>query len=353
MRTKTIIKILTVVLGVLVIIGCVLIVFAFNKYQEIKTDPAKVFQADDPVTTQIASLPSASTTGNKPSASQKAEKMITVGSKQYKEKSDILNILFVGIDTNKERRIEMKGYRSDMLMICALDIKNSAATLISIPRDTYAKVCKVDENTGQVTESVMGKINTAYSYGHGIDKYSFQNAIRAVEDFMNMEQGFALDIRYYAGMDIDGIPKIASALGGVTVTLEEGFPGIGSKGQNVTLKGQTAIDYVRERKGVGGDFGRTRRQQLFVMSIAKKIQKMGAMQAAPKLFDQITTYTETNFTVDEVVGLAMILDKMDISKIKHVTVEGDDKRIDGNNVVIPNMDSVRQIMLDTYFEPVS
>lgn len=353
MRTKTIIKILSVVLCVLVVTGGILIVFAFNKYQEIKADPAKVFQAEDPITTQVVSSSSASVTKSEPSASQSTEKIILVNGKQYKEKTDLLNILFVGIDTNKERRIEMKGYRSDMLMICTLDMKNYAATLISIPRDIYTKVCKVDENTGKVTETVMGKINTAYSYGHGMDKYSFQNAIRAVEDFMNMEPGFALDIRYFAGMDIDGIPRIASALGGVTITLEEGFPGIGSKGQTVTLKGQNAIDYVRERKGVGGDFGRTRRQQLFVMSIAKKIQKMGAMQAAPKLFDQVTTYTKTNFTIDEVVGLAIILDKMDVSKIKHLTVEGDDTKLDGNNVVIPNMDNVRQIMLDTYFELVS
>lgn len=350
MHNKTVIKVLFVVLGVLVVIGGVLIYFAFSKYQEIKTDPAKVFQGIDPIMAPTPENTSTDDNKEEPKPSQ-TSKIITIDKKQYKQKKEILNILFLGIDTNKERIIEKKGFRSDMVMLCALDIKNNAATLISIPRDTYTKVSKVNETTGQVTGTEMNKINAAYAYGHGKDKYSFQNSIRAVEDFMNIEQDFSLDIRYYAGIDIDGIPKVASALGGVSVTLEEGFPGIGKAGQTVTLKGQNAIDFVRERKNVGGDLGRTRRQQLFMMAIAKKIQKLGALQAAPKIFGQVSSFTSTNFTVDEVAGLAIILDKMDVGKIKHITIEGSSTRKDGMYCILADENSIRNAMLETYFDP--
>lgn len=38
-----------------------------------------------------------------------------------------------------------------------------------------------------------------------------------------------------------------------------------------------------------------------MMAVARKVQKMGAMQAAPKLFDKMSSFLRTNFNVDEVI----------------------------------------------------
>jgi len=342
LNNLTIMKVLFVVLGVLIVISGVLFYFSFSRYHEIKTDPSRVFQGS------YASPTASQTSEIKPSG-----KIITVDGRHYKEKPNMLNILFLGIDANTERTKNNKGYHSDMIMICAVDMLYNRATLISIPRDTYTRISLVDENTGAVKETIMNKINAAYAFGHGKDKYSYQNAIRAVEDFMNILDGFDLNIRYYAGIDVEGIPKVASALGGVSVKLTEDFPKIGKAGNTVTLRGKKAVDFVREKKKLGGDIGRIQRQQLFMAGIAKKIQKMGAMQAAPRLFEKLSAITSTNFTLDEVVGLAMILDKIEINAIRHVTISGESAIRDKQSCFIADVDSIREIILSTYFDPLN
>lgn len=365
MKNKSYVKlVLFITLGVLIVVGGVLFYFAYTKYQDIQTDPAKIFESAGPVITggpaPSGDAPSGTPEGpafasSAPSATGTAatEKTVEIDGKRYMEKPHMLNILFLGIDTNKERIADKKGYRSDMIMICAVDMDKRRARLISIPRDTYTEVCRVDENTGAVTATEMGRINSAYSYGGGKDKHSYPNAIRAVEHFMNVDKAFHLDIRYWAGIDIDGIAKVAGILSGVPVKLDEDFPGIGHTGETVTLKGDKAMDYVRDRKNAGGDLGRTRRQQLFVMAMAKRIQKMGAMQAAPKLFDKVSSFMTTNFNLDEVVALAAILDKMQVGKIEHVTVDGSGDSSTGAYYYHAKPDSIREIMLKTYYTPVS
>jgi LCP family protein required for cell wall assembly len=334
---KISVKIACTILGVLIIASAVLYFFAFTRYQEIKTDPIAVFNSDS----SAAQTDESASNG-----------MINVDGKQYKEKSGLLSLLFLGIDTTAQRIAHNKGYRSDMIMICALDIIKNEATLISIPRDTYAEVCKVDENTGKVTQKVMNKINAAFAFGHGKKKYSYANAIRAVEHLMNAGNGFNLDIRYYAGIDIDGIPRLATALGGVTVKLEEDFYNIGKAGQNIVLKGQKAVDFVTDRKNSGGDIQRIHRQQLFMLAIANRMQKIGATQSAPRLFEKISGFASTNLSVDEAVGLSIILDKMNIGSIRQVTIGGETAVRDYMSCYIADAESIKSIMLGIYYEMV-
>ena len=74
--------------------------------------------------------------------------------------------------------------------------------------------------------------------------------------------------------DIGGVqvcvPKDVSNAGGDNITLKKGIQ---------TVKGQTALDYVREREGLGdgSDIGRTRRQQAFLGSMIKKVESDGVM----------------------------------------------------------------------------
>ena len=157
---------------------------------------------------------------------------IVYNGQTYVKNQNIVNLLFLGIDTNADRKKNMRGYRSDMLMVCAVDIAAKKATLISIPRDTYTTMYKLDENTGEVKETVQDKINAAYAYGGGASRYSYANAMACVEMFLERRcelehpLGFELDIPVYlyAGIDMDGITQVASAVGGVEVTLSESVP---------------------------------------------------------------------------------------------------------------------------------
>lgn len=279
----------------------------------------------------------------------------------YVKNENVVNILFLGIDTNAERRIQMAGYRSDVIMVCAVDAEKKTATLISIPRDTRSTVQKVNEDTGEITEVLDWKINTAYSYGGGLEKYSYPNAMACVQMFLerniNLEQplDFKLDVPVYlyASMDMDGIPKVASSVGGVPITLEVSLPGVGNKGQKVTLKYDNAIQYLTNRHDTSsGDIDRTRRQQKFMIALASKIKSMDAPSIIVNLYDDLNRYVHTNLDSTQMLDLAKILMQTDIDSIERITIPGSGTTIDGTYFMIHDEQATLEILLDVYYTKV-
>jgi LCP family protein required for cell wall assembly len=354
MRRRSTIKVLFVALGVLVIGVGVLIVLAVNQYNSIKKDPMKVLQQEDQAVSEVQSSPSPSESASaQPNMSAVLPssnnlKHITVDNIEYVEKPNVLSMLFCGGDFMKSREGRVEGERSDMIMVCVINAGENKATLISIPRDTRALVTKVDPNTGKVTDKEYNKINAAFSFGGGTDHYSYENTMRCVENFLNMDGKFGMKIRYYVGLNIDGIPRIADAIGGVTVKLEEDFPEIGKKGETVTLTGKKATAFVRERDAFPSqDLARTKHQQTFMIALAKKVQKMGAAQSIVKLYGEVTKYVHTKLNTDEMVALATLLDQMDVDKIEHVTIPGEWKQ----PYIWPDESGLKDLVLKTYYNP--
>ena len=275
----------------------------------------------------------------------------------YTKNENIVNILFLGIDTNKERSEKRQGYRSDMVMVCAVDVEAKTATLISIPRDTYTTVYKRNKSTGDITEVLQQKINTAYSYGGGASHYSYDNACLCTQLFLQRENeletplGFTLDIpvNFYAGIDMDGISKVASAVGGVEVTLDYAIPGVGSKGDTVLLKGSNAEDYIRNRHDTGGDLNRAQRQRVFMMSLAKKIKGMGAVDIILSLSDELAAYVDFNLDGSQMLAFAKVLMDVKIDAIETYTIEGEGTKINGTYYYIPDEEKTLQLLLDVYY----
>lgn len=285
--------------------------------------------------------------------------LVEYNGKRYVKNESIVNLLFLGIDTNTERKKKMEGYRSDMVMVCAVDTEAKKATLISIPRDTYTTVYKVDKKTGEVKEVFQDKINSAYSYGGGAERYSFQNAMACVQLFLQREcelqqpLNFTLDIPvyHYAGIDMDGITQVASAVGGVQITLEQSIPGVGKKGQTVKLKYQNAEDYIRNRHDVSnGDLDRARRQQKFMLALAKKIKSMGAVDIILSLYDELQRYVHTKLTTDQMLDLAKVLMKTDIDTIEFHTITGPGDTHLGPYFMFHDEQATLELLLDIYYE---
>lgn len=278
----------------------------------------------------------------------------------YVKNENIITLLFLGIDTNKDRKINMMGYRSDMVMVCAIDTTKKTATLISIPRDTRTTVHKVNPDTGVVTQTLDWKINTAYSYGGGAKKYSYPNALVCVQMFLernntlNSPLDFTLDIPIYlyAGIDMDGIPHVASSVGGVPITLEKSVPGVGSNGQSVNLKYDNSVLYLTNRHDTGGDLDRARRQQKFMISLASKIKDMDAPQIITSLYDDLNRYVNTNLNANQMLDLAKILMQTDIDSISLITIPGSGKMIDGTYFILHDEAATLQILLDVYYTQV-
>ncbi len=353
-----IIKILLGVLGLLVAGAAVFFVLLMGI---IKNDDASSLFVVDPVNNQNETPQPTQTLAVSPSPGQTITPQpgdIYYNGEWYVKNENIVNILFLGIDTNTERRINMAGYRSDVIIVCAIDVDKNAATLISIPRDTRTTVQRVDENTGEITEVLEWKINTAYSYGGGLEKYSYPNAMACVQMFLerNIELEEPLDFKldipvfHYASMDMDGIPHVASSVGGVPIKLEVGLPGVGSKGQTVNLKYDNAVKYLTDRHDVAsGDIDRNRRQQKFLIALAKKVKDMDAPSIITSLYDDLKKYVHTDLDTTQMLDLAKVLMKTDIDSIKLCAVTGEGKKIKGTYFMLHDEQATLDMLLDVYY----
>src|SRR5665213_1828470 len=111
---------------------------------------------------------------------------------------DRLVILCMGLDDNWTNgdQVYTAESRTDTLFLLSLDLVNHKATMLSIPRDTYAHIAGTHWNF---------KINAAYETG-GPDR-----AIDTVNELLGVHAD------HYMVLNIDATRKMVDALGGVDV----------------------------------------------------------------------------------------------------------------------------------------
>ena len=165
---------------------------------------------------------------------------------------DVLNILLIGVDTMEARSIDF-GYQSDVLILFSVNQRTLKASCVSIPRDTYALIDKLKQDGVYKTFNGQrwDRINAAYSQGGGARKQSYQNAMRAVSRLFN-----GIPINFYLGTNMDGLPAIVDALGGVQLTLKNDFTYFDPtmvKGKTMLLNGEQVMYYSRQRYHIPDD----------------------------------------------------------------------------------------------------
>ncbi|MEZ4358155.1 MAG: LCP family protein [Eubacteriales bacterium] len=330
MNRRKIIKGLMATLCILLVLACASCVWFFVRYNQIRSDPHSIIN-------------------NQETNNEEELSIITYNGEEYYKNPNIATLLFLGIDVYETRGGASLGYRSDMIMICAINTETDGVTLISIPRDTKATVTKMDPDTGEIVGTTVNRINAAFAFGYDRHKNSYLNAMQSIENFINCDEQFDIDLSLYAGIDIDGIPDIANSVGGVTVTLDIDFPGLGDEGDTVTLKGQDAIDYVRERKTVGGDLKRAYRQQQFMIALAKKIKQMGAKKSILALWDKVGDIVDTNLNTDQMLAFATILEDVDVDGIEKTTIPTTSDTTSSVSYEIHDEEALEEIILSTFY----
>lgn len=280
---------------------------------------------------------------------------ITYNGKTYKRNDAIVNTVFLGIDSDSERGALN---HSDMMMVCAVDTATKKATLISIPRDIWTDISKVDTKTGKITEMTQNRLNTAYLFGGGANKYGASNAKACIQNFLERKVeletplDFTLDIpvSFYASIDMDGISKITDAVGGVDVTLDSTIPDVGKKGKTVTLKGEKAETYLRDRHNTAGsDFGRTTRQRNFMILLAKKIKSLGAVDMITKLYEPFKTYGHTDLNIDQALVFAKLLNGLDIDAIEQIAIPCNLGNVGDASVLFEDEAATLDLLLQVYY----
>ena len=168
---------------------------------------------------------------------------------------DAVNILLLGTDrrsdvatTGADARAAswvVGAQRSDELMILHIDARRRAASIISIPRDTWVDIPGYG----------MHKVNAAFSYGGP------SLAVETVESLTGVR------IDHLAVVDWTGFAALIDSIGGIDVmvpkTVTDSVHGVTWTAGPHRLDGAEALAYVSQRYGLPrGDLDRVARQQV-------------------------------------------------------------------------------------------
>ncbi|GGV23911.1 LytR family transcriptional regulator [Streptomyces filipinensis] len=220
------------------------------------------------------------------------------------------NVLLVGTDgrdriTERDRRAYRLGgapcHCTDTMMIVHISENRDRATVVSLPRDSYAEVpAHTDPVSGQQHGPHPIRLNAAYAEGGP------QLTVRTVENMTHVK------IDHYLEVDFASFMKTVDVLGGVTVCtttpLQDSYTGLDLAAGTHTLMGGQALQYVRARHIDGAsDLGRMKRQQQFLAELIDKATSSGVL-LNPMRFRDVTRAVLGSVRADEGFGTDELLD---------------------------------------------
>lgn len=202
-----------------------------------------------------------------------------------------LNMLVIGRDydySDQDQILDTQG-RSDMLMVARLDFARHDVSLLSIPRDTRARIA------GHGTT----KINAALKYGGP--------ALTA----RTVQENFGIPGEKFVALDFQGFEKAIDLLGGVDLNVDKkmdyddnwGHLHIHLKPGPQHLNGPQAMGFVRFRHS-DSDLVRVQRQQALLAALKAKLRQPQTLAKLPALLDMLDAHLESDLSTDQKLALA-------------------------------------------------
>jgi LCP family protein required for cell wall assembly len=196
------------------------------------------------------------------------------------DSGDGQNILLVGTDSREEfsaaerDRYHLGGsscYCADTIMLVHLSGSGEHASVVSLPRDSYAELPAHEfAPTGDRHSSHPDKLNAALSHGGP------SLMVRTVERLTRLR------VDHYLEVDFASFMSAVDEVGGVEVCttrrLRDDYSGLDLPAGSHTLDGATALAYVRARHvDSTSDLGRMERQQRFLAAFWDRAVSSGVL----------------------------------------------------------------------------
>lgn len=217
------------------------------------------------------------------------------------------NILLLGVDSRDMDNL--KGTRSDAIMIVSINKDTNDVKILSVYRDTYLKLGDTytyDKITHACVyggpEMTIKSLNQALDLN--ISNYVVVN-FKAVADLVDAVGGIEVDVQDFEIEQLNKYTKeTAYNIGRNNFQLVEA-PGLQK------LDGCQAVSYSRIRKGVGDDFKRTERMRTVVSLTMNKMKKMD-FNDIKGIIKMMTPQVQTNLSKKNILGLAFRLPQYNI-----------------------------------------
>jgi LCP family protein required for cell wall assembly len=255
------------------------------------------------------------------------------------------NFLIVGVDSRIGENSDMGaggtedagGSRSDTMMLVNIPANRKRVVAVSFPRDlaiTPTKCEHWDPDTGQ-----YGPVTDEESDMYGQDevytetKLNSAYAVGGPKCLVKVIQKLSgLSINRFMAVDFAGFSKMVDAVGGVEVcstTPIEDYE-IGTVLPNAgrqRIDGHTALQYVRARQvttETNGDYGRIKRQQLFLSSLLRSLISKEVFFSLSKLNNVVNMFIDDsyvdNIKTKDLVDLGQSIQGVNAGRITFVTV---------------------------------
>ncbi|GAQ76822.1 LCP family protein [Streptomyces turgidiscabies] len=221
-----------------------------------------------------------------------------------------MNVLLVGTDSREKiSEAERRKYRlggapchcTDTMMIAHISEDRERASVVSLPRDSYAVTPPhIDRTTGRRHGGHVIKLNAAYAEGGP------NLTVQTVENMTHVK------IDHYLEIDFTSFMKTVDVLGGVEICtprpLKDSYTGLDLTAGKHELNGGEALQYVRSRHADGSsDLGRMQRQQRFMAALIAQSTSSGVL-LNPMKFRDITRAVLGSVRADKEFGTGELLD---------------------------------------------
>ena len=215
-------------------------------------------------------------------------------------KENVTRILLLGCD-------RASGL-ADSILLVSIHEEEKSASILQIPRDTYA------EYTTKDYKKINGALSTL---GESGTKEFFSSAL-------------GVPIHYFAVLKLDLFCKMVDAIGGVDVDVPQKMeyhdP---AQGLHISLDagmqhldGKTAEHFVRYRSGyVNADLGRLDAQKIFLRAFAQKCRTLTA-QDYFRLAGASLTGVQTDIGIGDAIRLGTILRECNPETVPMQTLAG-------------------------------
>ena len=213
-------------------------------------------------------------------------KELVYGGKRYLRHTGIKAVLLLGLDRTAddlmEERAPWEQGQTDAIFLLAHNTARNTVKILKIPRDTMAVMPGTNAESQIINEGIA-QITLAYTAGNGVD----ESCRITCETVSRLLGGIPVD--HYMLGDLNVVADVNDLVGGVTVTVDEEMTAVDpslTAGTKVTLKGDTALKFVRARMAVGEgtNVERMARQESYLSELLRTAKtKMSENKAAPSI----------------------------------------------------------------------
>ena len=282
---------------------------------------------------------------------QQTTKTIVRDDQEYFPRQDVTVMMVLGID--QYGPVESSHYyrnegSADSIMLLVFDETAKDYTVLYLNRDTMLNMDVLGVK-GEYAGTTYGQLALAHTYGAGLED-SCENVKNTLMKFLH-----GLTVDYYVAMNMDAIPILNDAVGGVTVHVTDDFSKVNptiTMGE-LTLRGDQVVDYVRTRKDVGDQKNVTRMQRQkeyvdgFLNALMEKEQEN--IEVALTLYEQVAPYIVTDCSSTTLSGM---LDRYAEFTLKEVvTPVGENIIEDGHYAFYVDEEKLDELIVQIFYVP--